>query len=480
MKFLSLLACVLLLSTLAFSQPLYTGAYGSSPHCQGCHALAAPPNNQFGLWSGTNHSAAYDHLTLTQQQDPVCLPCHTTGWDTQHANGGFDDYFYSGDSLGMVQMKNVQCESCHGATDEYPHPSTTTVSYQSELCGNCHTGMGRPVYDEWVMGAHAVQAPLSAQTLACAKCHEAQTAAEYHRTGVIPGTLPENPVWQVTCSACHGTHWRPLYEGQLYLAEGRPDSTCKACHNMDGATVGQVPHAPQQNMLRGVGAGAYEWEGFHYVNSCHECEIPGVCALCHMDSTTYSGQTEPHAGHSVTPRIHTCLVCHSGSEWVPPDSSFNFKGVQTHTDSMLTVLAAALSQADTTTLTYRRAKFDYDFVLNDGSRGVHNFIYADDLLIASIANLALAVEPIPDPNVPLSFGLTRARPNPFNAASVISFELRVPSQVSLRIYDTAGRLAATLVEGWKPAGRHEAVWNASDFASGVYLEIGRASCRERV
>jgi hypothetical protein len=438
-------------------------------HCQGCHALTAPPLNQFGLWFSTPHSGAYDHLTLPQQQDPVCLPCHTTGWDTTLANGGFDEYFFSGDSLGMAQMRNVQCESCHGATDQIPHPATTTVSYHAELCGDCHTGMGRPVYDEWSSGAHSHIAPASAQNIACAKCHEAQTAAAYHRTGVIPTTLPSNLVWQVTCSACHGTHWRPLFDGQLYLSEGHPDSTCKACHNMDGATVGQVPHAPQQNMVRGVGAGAYEWEGYNFVNSCHQCMVPGVCALCHMDSTTYAGQNAPHTGHGVTPRIQTCLVCHTGPEWVPPDSSFDFKGVQTHTDSLLAVLAVALAQADTTTLTYQRAKFDYDFVLNDGSRGIHNAIYADDLLVASIANLPLGIELLPAPELPLSFHLSQAFPNPFNATTTISFELRAASFASLKIYDTTGRLTATLVEGWKPAGCHQAVWNASDYVSGVYL-----------
>jgi len=60
-------------------------------------------------------------------------------------------------------------------------------------------------------------------------------------------------------------------------------------------------------------------------------------------------------------------------------------------------------------------------------------------------------------------------PNPFNPSTVASFELRVPSHVSLRVYDTAGRLAATLVDGWREAGAHKATFDGSDLPSGIYL-----------
>jgi flagellar hook assembly protein FlgD len=69
---------------------------------------------------------------------------------------------------------------------------------------------------------------------------------------------------------------------------------------------------------------------------------------------------------------------------------------------------------------------------------------------------------------------TPSHPNPFNASTVASYELRAASHVSLRIYDTAGRLVAALVDEWKPAGKHQAIFDPkgagdSDLPSGIYL-----------
>jgi len=59
-------------------------------------------------------------------------------------------------------------------------------------------------------------------------------------------------------------------------------------------------------------------------------------------------------------------------------------------------------------------------------------------------------------------------PNPFNPSTVLSFELRAASRVSLRVYDTAGRLVATLVDGWREAGVHEVTFDGAKLASGIY------------
>jgi len=60
-------------------------------------------------------------------------------------------------------------------------------------------------------------------------------------------------------------------------------------------------------------------------------------------------------------------------------------------------------------------------------------------------------------------------PNPFNSKTVARYELRVPSVVSLRVYDTAGRLVATLVDGWRSAGTHELTFDAGNLPSGMYF-----------
>jgi hypothetical protein len=73
-----------------------------------------------------------------------------------------------------------------------------------------------------------------------------------------------------------------------------------------------------------------------------------------------------------------------------------------------------------------------------------------------------------------SFYLAQNVPNPFNPVTTIRFGLAEPSPVSLRIYDTSGRLVRVLVDGNRAAGPHEAVWDGLDgsgrpAASGVYF-----------
>ncbi len=70
--------------------------------------------------------------------------------------------------------------------------------------------------------------------------------------------------------------------------------------------------------------------------------------------------------------------------------------------------------------------------------------------------------------------LHECRPNPFNPQTAIVFELPAGGEASLRVYDLAGRLVTTLVDGPLAAGRHESSWNGTDargaaVASGIYL-----------
>ncbi len=71
-------------------------------------------------------------------------------------------------------------------------------------------------------------------------------------------------------------------------------------------------------------------------------------------------------------------------------------------------------------------------------------------------------------HLPGEFKIT-ASPNPFNPSTAISYQLSANSHVSLRIYDTAGRLVSTLVNGYREAGSHEVTFDGTSLPSGVYL-----------
>jgi len=75
----------------------------------------------------------------------------------------------------------------------------------------------------------------------------------------------------------------------------------------------------------------------------------------------------------------------------------------------------------------------------------------------------------PEASVPVSYMLGQNYPNPFNPTTVIRYELPNDGNVSLKVYDILGKEVATLVERFETAGYHEARFNASNIASGMYL-----------
>ncbi len=75
---------------------------------------------------------------------------------------------------------------------------------------------------------------------------------------------------------------------------------------------------------------------------------------------------------------------------------------------------------------------------------------------------------------PLATALHQNYPNPFNGHTTISYSLEKPEHVSVRIYDTAGRLVRTLENRDRAAGTYQVVWNGRDnasrpVASGIYF-----------
>lgn len=74
-----------------------------------------------------------------------------------------------------------------------------------------------------------------------------------------------------------------------------------------------------------------------------------------------------------------------------------------------------------------------------------------------------------------NFELHQNFPNPFNPETTIKFRIPFDNFVTLKVFDITGKEVMTLANGFKTAGTHSIVFNASEFASGVYfykLEVG--------
>ncbi|MBU0518354.1 T9SS type A sorting domain-containing protein, partial [bacterium] len=72
-------------------------------------------------------------------------------------------------------------------------------------------------------------------------------------------------------------------------------------------------------------------------------------------------------------------------------------------------------------------------------------------------------------DLPTSYALHGAYPNPFNPTSTISYALPQAGKVSLTVYDLQGRMVTELVNGYRDAGIHEANFDGTGLASGVYI-----------
>lgn len=71
--------------------------------------------------------------------------------------------------------------------------------------------------------------------------------------------------------------------------------------------------------------------------------------------------------------------------------------------------------------------------------------------------------------IPKEFKLYNNYPNPFNPVTLIKYDIAKNTNVKLTVYDVTGREAATLVNENLRAGRYEAVFNGSNYSSGVYF-----------
>lgn len=70
---------------------------------------------------------------------------------------------------------------------------------------------------------------------------------------------------------------------------------------------------------------------------------------------------------------------------------------------------------------------------------------------------------------PFSYQVFQNFPNPFNPTTTIKYGLPEQSNVTVEIFNTLGQSVGLLVNGQISAGNHEAIWNAENLPSGMYL-----------
>jgi predicted CXXCH cytochrome family protein len=402
---------------------------GMIPHWPQCGFFCH--NDKIAEWQGTGHASMLQRGIdgiASSHYGPNCISCHTVGYDQniEANNYGFDDVaallgwtfpstLQPGNFDSMVvhypdlaNLGNIQCENCHGPGSRHGGENRwnrIAVSYGAGVCAVCHdAGTNHIKPYQWDHSRHPYSAdepgtPEYMNRSSCSRCH---TAQGYVRETINeqPSTAPYKYVEGITCSACHDPH---SDENDFQLRRASGADVCDDCHTERISSRG-LHHSHQSNMLYGISG--YEYPNEIYPDGTHSL-IPGKCIQCHMAPspadtmiTKVGGHTFAVSSDNGTPDDSTddilndegCKGCHGSvsitflrysqakfvnlldslASLLPKDQNGN---VRNHLDTLLT-------------LTEKGGAFNYYFVLNDGSYGMHNHSYAAKLLWDSIKRLA--------------------------------------------------------------------------------------------
>jgi cytochrome c551/c552 len=230
-------------------------------------------------------------------------------------------------------------------------------------------------------------------------------------------------------------------------------------------------------------------------SSGHKYALQDGCVDCHMYATPDTGKPgrDKIGGHTWAmeadgvENVAACQSCHGPIKSFDDikaaydyDRNGKVEGIQTEVKGMLARLGNILPKqvADSGkvlqsfTQNQLRAAYNYFFVQNDGSHGVHNAKYAIGLLQKSM-DILTGVETV-NYSLPETYTLTQNFPNPFNPTTEIQFGVPWDSKVQIIIYDIVGRKVRTLVDNPMIPGTYRATWDGRDdnglgVASGVYL-----------
>lgn len=72
-------------------------------------------------------------------------------------------------------------------------------------------------------------------------------------------------------------------------------------------------------------------------------------------------------------------------------------------------------------------------------------------------------------SLPRKLHVEQNYPNPFNPSTEIGYSLPTATHVTLEVYNLTGQRVATLVNSDQATGTHTVRWDASQYASGVYM-----------
>ncbi len=287
-------------------------------------------------------------------------------------------------------------------------------------CTACHSESHRePIVSSYLYSGHSAGGAVgyAGSRASCAQCHSNEGHIDYMETGATNPDGYSDPT-AISCTTCHKSHrtfdfeidghdyaLRNIDGVDLMIGIGIIDyenssNNCITCHQprrtppidngegMFNITPHYGPHyGAQSTMLEGVqgaliaGSEAYPGVG----SSTHR--QGSSCVSSHMGAPN-----ENDGEHTMKPTLKTCTTCHTNA------TNFDINGVQTEVAELMHELEGLLQtegilDEDGGLVTGEfpmmsaNAYWNWEFVYQDHSHGVHNPAYTKALLKNSIEAL---------------------------------------------------------------------------------------------
>lgn len=394
-------------ATLTINSATYLGVYNvvNNVSCKTCHSSVVTK------WEGTGHAIklkkGVEGLNGSSYNEN-CIVCHTTGYDKNAKNDGFDDFPFTFPAvLGAGQYQNlltqfpeamkranIQCESCHGPASGHfgeTKDSRIQVTFDVADCSVCHDdGKYNRIPEFWELSKHAVATsyPSGPGRESCVRCHTGKGFAQF-----VEGVPTTNPYFDtkytaISCAACHDPHDATndhqlrtltvkLVDG-TEIKDGGKGKICMNCH--------QSRRAADDAYVSGTSFSRF---GPHYSDAADIIASSNVYTF---------GKTFPRSNH-LTVTQDACVDCHMAEG--EKDADGKIKLVGQHTFSMDTpddennMNACAKCHGNTLGTSFEDVKF---FLNGNGDHDRNGVVEGLQVEIKGLLDKAVALLPFKTKN----------------------------------------------------------------------------------
>ena len=387
--------------------------------CENCHGPGSQHFSSQGIVGNTNaisvNYAAGD-----------CSQCHDD-LNTHYYSAEWNNSLHAAASRTPSGINRPQCVRCHTAPGFVGWATAGGMSLQNQyptniIWGN-YSSTNIVAYNASSSTYTTPQTPPNTTyyPITCQACHDPHDASNPHQlrmnynVTLSDGTVITNAGAGGFCMECHNSRNGSVTNMLAKYPSNQP--------NWAGGVSFGTHDSPQGDMLEGVNAVTY---GQTIPSAPHSVVVSNTCVGCHMQTIASTDPAFTLAGGHTTkmsytnsegayvPVTYVCTQCHGtvNSFDIPAPDYVGVgysQGIQTQVQQLLNKLstllpnstyqanannyvAAGVIQSSITTQTnwsmpYLQAAYNWQFVSNDGSLGVHNGPFAVGLLKASIGNL---------------------------------------------------------------------------------------------